>query len=305
VGGNITCVRTGLSNPGRVIAAESIVGMLSSADGGRTWAQGAPGFSGMQINDCAVDPANDKVAYAATKEKGVYRTKNGGALWEEANVGITTTWMLSVAIDPVNTKRLYAGTMDWNNYTNGIVYISDDAGDSWHNYGKLEVEAATWVEMRKLAVDYSNTQRVFCATDAGIFLSKDGGQNWQQSNNNLGSYDVISLAIDPSAPENVVSGTDGRGAYVSTDGGGNWVQRFDSVFNRDIVYDLSFSRTKSGLVYAGTTSGLLRSEDGGKSWVIYAGGLGGAKVLSVAVSPADDNVVYAGTDNSGVFLCKP
>lgn len=55
-------------------------------------------------------------------------------------------------------------------------------------------------------------------------------------------------------------------------------------------------------VYAGTTGGLLRSDDLGLTW--YSSGMDGHIVKSLAVSPHDPDVVYAGTKPALMFVSR-
>ena len=54
-------------------------------------------------------------------------------------------------------------------------------------------------------------------------------------------------------------------------------------------------------VYAATNwSGVFKSTDGGESWTAINSGLANSMVYSLAISPSDDAIIYAGTRN-GVF----
>ncbi len=56
------------------------------------------------------------------------------------------------------------------------------------------------------------------------------------------------------------------------------------------------------IVYAGTRSGVLRSDDRGRSW--RPAGLDGHIVKSLAVSPHDSRVIYAGTKPALMFVSR-
>lgn len=56
------------------------------------------------------------------------------------------------------------------------------------------------------------------------------------------------------------------------------------------------------IVYAGTRNGVLRSDDCGQTWRLS--GMDGWVVKSLAVSPHDGNVVYAGTKPALMFISR-
>jgi photosystem II stability/assembly factor-like uncharacterized protein len=56
------------------------------------------------------------------------------------------------------------------------------------------------------------------------------------------------------------------------------------------------------ILYAGTSSGVLRSDDCGQTWQRY--GLAGEIVKSLAVSPHDANLIYAGTKPALMFVSR-
>ncbi|MFN2524956.1 MAG: WD40/YVTN/BNR-like repeat-containing protein [Actinomycetota bacterium] len=62
----------------------------------------------------------------------------------------------------------------------------------------------------------------------------------------------------------------------------------------------SLASSRDGLILVGTQgNGVLRSDDAGVSWA--PSGLDGMIVKSLAISPADPRVVYAGTKPPGIF----
>jgi photosystem II stability/assembly factor-like uncharacterized protein len=70
----------------------------------------------------------------------------------------------------------------------------------------------------------ANPSTIFAGTYAqGVFISRDGGATWRQSNQGLQNRDVHALAVLPSDTSVVLAGTLNGGLYRSTDGGENWI----------------------------------------------------------------------------------
>ena len=55
------------------------------------------------------------------------------------------------------------------------------------------------------------------------------------------------------------------------------------------------------VVLAGTTEGVYRSKDRGQTWQAIGDGSLDATVASLAPSPAEPGVLYAGTEHRGLF----
>ncbi len=117
---------------------------------------------------------------------------------------------------------------------------------------------------------------------------------------------IVSIATDPSNPNNVLAGTKFLCVYRSTDGGLNWLPAITLPFPAEITgWDIAFSPSDSSFVAAGTTRGLFLSHDHGQSWVKIADTEGGPLrcVYQVAISPVDQNVVFITGYESGYGPC--
>jgi photosystem II stability/assembly factor-like uncharacterized protein len=103
----------------------------------------------------------------------------------------------ALVIDPSTPTTLYAGTRsaeNWSGSTDGSVYKSTDAGQSW----TLVNSGMGVVHIRALAIDPKNPATVYAGTrDRGIFKTINGGQNWEPFNAGLTSLLVQALIVDP------------------------------------------------------------------------------------------------------------
>jgi len=95
----------------------------------------------------------------------------------------------------------------------------------------------------------------------------------------------------------ILVGTIGQGVMMSGDDGATWTRASVRVgmHSDAIVKCLLADTRRPGVVYAGTDLGLYRTEDGGARWSVLDTPLTGAMVWSVALDPADSNVLFAGT----------
>ncbi len=207
-----------------------------------------------------------------------FRTTDGGQTWAGIGSGLRASWVRAFAIDPVNTHTVYAGT------GSDGVFRSTDGGSTW---------TATSADLPPLptnAMVVDSTGAVFAATDGGIFRSRDGGASWTILQLWM---PVSSLVIDPASQVLYAGAPDWfpYGVFRSADGGDTWN---DTGFPQGVT-GLAVSQS---VLYAGTSNGVFKSLDG-NNWTAASGGIQEA-VTSLAVSPDNPDVAYAGT-NTALF----
>ena len=159
------------------------------------------GFTEGRINAMAVDPTTTTtgsiVAYAATVGGGVWKTTNccsNSTTWSATTEDplISTLAIDTLNIDPNDHNTVYAGTGDLNygSFSMGSQGIlkSTDAGATWTVLGE-DVFGPAYTEpagefpqydaVGKVRVDPNNSQKVLAGTKKGMFISYNGGTNWQ------------------------------------------------------------------------------------------------------------------------------
>lgn len=142
----------------------------------------------------------------------------------------------------------------------------------------------------------------------GVFLSGNGGVDWNASNNGLQSVAVSALAVNPTNPNLVYAGTS-RGVARSADGGSTWTTAVSaSAVNAGLapaiavgsVLSLAIDPVEPTNVYAGTAEGVFKSLDAGTSWVVSSLGLDLVARRTIAIDPVTPAILYVGGD-TGVF----
>jgi photosystem II stability/assembly factor-like uncharacterized protein len=159
-------------------------------------------------------------------------------------------------------------------------------------------------DVRSLAYDPHNPDRIFLGTSTGvIFVSNNGGQDWSRFAH-LGTgdeYVVDHIALNPQNPKLMfVSAWSAQSqqmgdVFRSTDGGKNW-QTLPAMHGKSIRA-MAMSVSNPNILVAGALDGVFRSKDGGDSWerMSPANHADIKNIESVAIDPKDPNVVYAGT----------
>jgi len=155
-----------------------------------------------------------------------------------------------------------------------------------------------------IAIDPSNTDRIFAATFDGLYLSTDKGVNWTMVYQGTGPTKsaVISLAIDPSNPDTVYAGTL-KGINKSMDGGKTW-QPASGRINNEVINFIAVHPFDSQVILAATQKdGIFKSADSGDTWTQVYSIANANNVHCVAFAPSNPATIYAGTE-SGIYLSK-
>ncbi len=148
--------------------------------------------------------------------------------------------------------------------------------------------------------------------DAGVYLSKDRGEKWEQvavkePKMSINSLNILSLVIDPNNPFNLYLGTEGNGIYKSCCRGDNWYKLEDKngfLSERANIHDIAIDPNNSDRIYLGVYQDkkgrVLRSQDSGESWEeVYVVSKEKYAVFAVAVDSYDPAIVYMGTAQGG------
>lgn len=158
-------------------------------------------------------------------------------------------------------------------------------------------------DVRSLAYDPQNPNRIFLGTSTGvIFVSDDSGHNWSRFAK-LGSgddYVLDHIAFDPQNSRSIfvsawsVQDQNAGDVFRTHNGGKDW-EVLPAMHGKS-VRAMAVSASDSKVVVAGALDGVYRSTDGGNAWQRISPDDAIVKnIESIAVDPKDPNVVYAGT----------
>lgn len=141
-----------------------------------------------------------------------------------------------------------------------------------------------------------------------ILKTVDGGATWETTAKDaVGKTiivpEILALEVNPTDSQMLYAGTEKDGLFVSANEGSDW-KKLDFPLTR--IYGLGIGRQDSKVVYA---SGLLeergkifKSLNGGEDWEeVYSEPANGTLVSSLAVSPRNQEIVYAGTSEGMII----
>src|SRR5258706_147680 len=161
--------------------------------------------------------------------------------------------------------------------------------------------------IRSLAIDPSNSSRMYVGTEAGAYRSADGGQTWTAFSDGLTTHPndflpaVAALAFSFADPP-VLYAAAGKQVFRTTANGEGWssVAPFRSDVGSSQVFSLATDPSNPQTLYLGVDGGVFKTIDGGVNWTGTFNDFSCLSVFAVAVNPVVPSIVYAGTCN-GVF----
>jgi photosystem II stability/assembly factor-like uncharacterized protein len=160
------------------------------------------------ISAIAVSRNNSALLLVSKRNGGtVFRSTNGGTSWTRSENGFLSANNLE--IDPNNSTIAYAAVLD---YSGNSVYMSTNGGISWAPRGTGLPSFPAQV----VRVNPSDSNILYCGTDAGVYRSTDQGLTWARYGTGLPSVDIDDLRILE----------DGSLLRVATYGRGVWEIQF-------------------------------------------------------------------------------
>jgi len=202
------------------------VGVFKSTDDGQHWSLTAAGLGqpqNLRVNRvflhadgtlfasiCAKRPARGQPLLS--EGVGLYRSRDGAERWEKVNASQLLLYPKDFGVDPRNSARILIGACDaGGGDQSGGLYLSENGGTRWQRIGRKGPQTfggyfhpghEGWIYM-------TLTEG---APGAGLWLSKDDGQNWQAFDE-LPFSNIQRVEFD---------GANADLIYLTTFGGGIW-----------------------------------------------------------------------------------
>lgn len=335
------------NDPNNIVIGIKGAGILMSFNSGTTWENRSQGSDGLDITKIVFDPNTPSKMYATVKGNtlinngGVFVSTDSGLSWSPFNSGLNEKTAMALVIHPDGTlnlgtsESLYLRTPSASSWTqtkwiagvqtitidetdNNILYAgskqfglfrSTDKGNSWQNFGNASEDTIYSKIYQILTFQGNPDQLIVALKGRGLFVTTNGGTNWNQVTTGLKADRVMSLSNSPST---FLAGLNRGGAMRSTDGGNSWFAVNSGLLLEDkrrylTVNELSTS-SDGNIVYAATEGqGLYKSTDSGINWSrVTEPGLPSDPGQwhinkTVAVDPMDSNIVYTGFFQDGTY----
>jgi photosystem II stability/assembly factor-like uncharacterized protein len=210
--------------------------LLRTTDMGKTWAEASPdltrnekekqGKPGVPYTNEAVgaenygtltyiieSPYEKGVIYTGSDDGVVSLTKDNGAHWQNVTpAGLQECLINAIEVSPFDKATAYIATTRYkfNDHTPGL-YKTTDYGKTWT---KINNGIPNGAFTRVVREDVTRKDLLFAGTETGIYISWNGGKNWEAFQLNMPVAPITDLRIHQG---NLIASTSGRSFWILDD----------------------------------------------------------------------------------------
>ena len=280
-------------DPGRILGGTQDNGTQQTFSN-LHWAAAFGGDGG----DVAFNHFDDNFIIGETQFGGLQRTTNGGNNWISATNGLNmnenVAWVAPIIEHPTKPGTFIVARQK--------VYRSSNNGGNWTAIsGNINNSGA----VREMAISKSNPTVMCASSGSKIFISTDGGANWNNRTIDLPNKTITSVHIHPENDKVILLTFSGFGTskvFKTTDGGNRWVDINgdlpDAPVNDIFIYTLDPDHPNT--YFAATDIGVFMTRDNGVKWVELFNGLPNTVIMHLDFSPST-SMLRAGTHGRGVY----
>jgi hypothetical protein len=303
---------------GRILVlTDAHSGVLRSTDEGDTWTNPIPNAA---VYGVSASPGPHGVLWVAggdfaTGLASIWKSTDFGATWVEQSPaafnppGVEEVRAYAITVQPGTGAILasWIGTDSTTFSTVGGIVVSTNGGVTWKSsdrgllptFGPGFSSASIVFDPLQPSTVYLSTAGTSDSLDGdGLYVSRDGGANWQAIGDRLRTLGAIIVAARPQTPGYPAAVFAGfPDLFVSTDHALTWT-RSDTGLEGGFAQSVMDDGFGAGGYYAASGDGLFHSTNGGREWARINRWLGFDGVASVAVdlnSPL--RTVYAASVN--------
>jgi len=225
----------------------------------------------------AIAPGGSVLIFG-TRWHGIYRSDDAGEtseqLWDADGHAVTGVYL---SPDFANDRTVFATVRKI-----GIVK-STDGGESWEPVNEGLAPVLAWrdqSESRRSAMDvrlalpddFDKSGWLAAGTEAGLYVSPDGGETWTKSGAADVSGNIEAIAVSPefASTRTLVVNVKGQGIYISRDAGNAFVRPSWGPIDRIRYLAFSPLYASDETIYAASDENLYRSTDGGAGWSVVS-----------------------------------
>ncbi len=191
----------------------------------------------------AESPLDERIIWVGTDDGNLQLTQDGGKTWKNTVANITglpsNSWVYHIEASVHNAGTAYA-VFDRHtlNDMKTYVYKTTDFGTTWKSLATDEIEGFA----RSIQEDYVNEDLLFLGTEMGLFVTINGGKNWNKFTNNMPAVAVHYMDLHPRTND-LVMGTHGRGIIIIDD-----ISPLRQIDQEVLAKDLHFFETKPSMM---------------------------------------------------------
>uniref|UniRef100_UPI00404AD1C1 WD40/YVTN/BNR-like repeat-containing protein n=1 Tax=Fulvivirga sp. TaxID=1931237 RepID=UPI00404AD1C1 len=165
----------------------------------------------------AESPLDEKIIWVGTDDGNVQVTKDGGKSWTNTVKNISglpaNTWCYHIEASVHNKGTAYAvfeghTTGDMKTYA----YKTTDYGVTWKSIVTDDIYGFS----RNIQEDFVQPDLLYLGTEFGLYITIDGGKNWNKFTNNMPAVAVHYIELSEKTND-LILGTHGRGVMIIDD----------------------------------------------------------------------------------------
>ena len=187
---------------GALYASGHNLGVQVSLDTGGTWQPLSAQLVGLDVHGMAINPKDPTQMYVYAVGKGILFSIDAGATWAHVAGYADTHYLTGLSVTADGT--LLAGSPDLG------IAASPDHG------GTFDSVRSGPTQVFSIAASATDANIVVAATDSGIFLTTNGGKDWQVG---VSAEIVTAVGVDPTDATRIYAGGVDGAVFVSRDGG--------------------------------------------------------------------------------------
>ena len=220
----------------------------------------------------------------------VFKSTDAGSTFTQVSVGADfnggQAWYdFYVHVNPFDPNYVYVGAID--------IWRSTNGGTSFQNITNGYGGGNVHVDQHNLDFHPTDSQKMYCVNDGGVWYSTNRGGAWTNLNWTLTLTQFYRIASDPTNAAHILGGTQDNGTQRTT-GSINW----SAAFGGDGGEVCFQSQNPMNILGETQNNGVQRSINGGASWSSSTTGLSGsgAWVGPLISHPDSANIFYTARD---------
>ncbi|MEQ9403963.1 MAG: hypothetical protein RIM99_10275 [Cyclobacteriaceae bacterium] len=203
----------------------------------------------------AESPLNENVIWVGTDDGNIQVTRDGGKSWTNTTSNLSgvpaNTWVYHIEASVHGEGTAYAvldghTSGDMNTYA----YKTTDFGQTWTSIVTDEIYGFA----RNIQEDYENENLLFLGTEFGLYVTINGGKNWNQFTNGVPPVAVHFIDLQKQTND-LVLGTHGRGVIIIDD-----ISPLRQINQEVLARDVHFFETRPGILRETSTFGGTATE---------------------------------------------
>jgi photosystem II stability/assembly factor-like uncharacterized protein len=293
-------------------------GLYKTTDAGASWtllSGGLPttnfGRTALALSATPTFPGYTEIVYAGIGNAqsrgvhGVYRSTNGGTTWtlqSGTQYASAQSWYNNaVAVHPENPTTVFVSGLDFYKSTEGGANLTQKS--EWYAYFQGVIEPGgdegspvyAHADHHAIAFHPSDPNRMFLATDGGIFETTDGGETFRGRN---GGYQTTQIYNGFAT-----SLSDSNFAYAGLQDNGTLkyegIRAWNKVFGGDGGWCALNSQNNQIGYLEYVYLDIYRTTNGGTNWTSATNGIEASSstanfIAPFVISPSSPNILYAG-----------